>query len=315
MLGLFDASPSTTCTKNRALMTPHFDAMFNNLLAADPSETVNGIPIFSKRTLADRENDPYDRDDVEATLYTGLAFGFQLLMHKGRVGFGGTEGLYRTVSSFAAMALRSDAEQCILDLGCGVGRTIYDCAPRYPHSLFVGMDHAYTMCRRAKEILIEGLPISLDGPKGCNSDKYWAGRGFPNMVFANSLTLENVRIVQGSATRLPFKDNLFDCVISTFMLDRVQDLSLPAPNDILMAISEMARVMKAGGRLILSTPMNFTRLRDWAQISSADGLVQAIEEAGISIREKFDGLPYREIQDSRGNYHEWLSLVVSGEKQ
>lgn len=296
-------------------MTPNFDEMFNELLATHPLETVNGIPIFSTRTLADRDSDPYDKDDVEASLYTGLAFGFQLFMNKGGLGFGGTEGLYRTVSSLVATALRTDVEQRILDLGCGVGRCLYDCAPRYPQSLFVGMDHAYRMCWRAKEILMEGQPISLDGPKGGNSDNYWAGRGFPNMVFANSLTLDNVRIVQGSATRLPFKDGVFDCVISTFMIDRVKDLSMPAPQDILKAISEMARVLKEGGRLVLSTPMNFARLRDWSQIKGPDGLVQAIESAGISIREKFDGLPYREIQDIRGNYHEWLALFVYGEKQ
>ncbi len=43
---------------------------------------------------------------------------------------------------------------------------------------------------------------------------------------------------------LPFKDNAFDVVFSSFFLDLLPESS------ILPAINEMARVMKDGGRLI-----------------------------------------------------------------
>jgi SAM-dependent methyltransferase len=289
-------------------MTAKFDKMFSDTLRSGsrPVEVRKGIPIFLKRTKADRERDKYDKDDVIVTIYTGLAFGFKSSMRKGHMGIGGTEGLYRTVSSFLTLPLRMESEYRILDVGCGVGRTIYDCAPSFRESLFVGMEFSYEMCRRAKEILIDGLPVRLDGRKGKDRDEYWAGRGFPSMVFTDSLRLNNVKIAQGSATQLPFKDGAFDCVVSTFLVDRVWNP--------LASLKQMARVLKKGGHFVLATPMNFSRWDDWSRFKDAEGLVKAIEAQGIAILEKFDGLPYREILDRRRNFLEWLAVVVYGEK-
>ncbi len=54
----------------------------------------------------------------------------------------------------------------------------------------------------------------------------------------------NENIMLADAFYLPFRDNAFDVVFSSFFLDLLPESS------ILPAINEMARVMKDGGRLI-----------------------------------------------------------------
>ncbi len=53
-------------------------------------------------------------------------------------------------------------------------------------------------------------------------------------------------LVQASASRLPFPDGTFDCVVASQLIELV-----PPEED---ALGEMSRVVRPGGRLILSTP-------------------------------------------------------------
>lgn len=54
------------------------------------------------------------------------------------------------------------------------------------------------------------------------------------------------RLIQGDATELPFKDRGFDRILATEILEHI-------PNDGL-AISEMCRVMKPGGKAVVTVP-------------------------------------------------------------
>jgi SAM-dependent methyltransferase len=298
------------------IMLQTLEAVLANILEFPALDTVcPGIPSFFPRSEAEQALDKYDKDWIYVNRYTGLAYGFKSSLWNRGIGMGGTEGLYRTVNHFLSLSLQRDAQQAILDLGCGVGRTIYDSAPCFASSLFIGMDFSYKMCMRAHQILVDGATVALDGPPEENLDDHWPGRGYPSLVFNESKTLENVKIMQGSATHLPFKDESFECVVSTLLIDRVRDKSLTPPEDIEVAIEQMIRVLKKDGSLVLSTPLNFSRLTDWLKFKEPEGLVSHIEAHGITIHEKFDGLVYREIQDARGNYQDWLVLCVYGRKR
>jgi ubiquinone/menaquinone biosynthesis C-methylase UbiE len=253
------------------------------------------IPVFSYRSDEKREQDKYDKDFKVVDRYTGLfAFGYQLL------GAGGGEGLYRCIDSLLLANLDRDQKNIILDAGCGVGRTIYDCAELFPRSFFVGMDFAYNMCKRARQILVEGRSIDLS--------KSLADTGFgKKLVFDRTKRLKNVMIAQGSVIKLPFRPESFDCVVNTYLIDR-----LPDP---IQAIEEMARVLKPKGLLILSDPLNFDKPRAREKMRDVNDLVRIVERQGIQIKEKFDGLIYREVLDSRGNYHDWRSFVCFGQKK
>ncbi len=54
-------------------------------------------------------------------------------------------------------------------------------------------------------------------------------------------------LVRASVLRLPYRDATFDAVLSTYLLDVLGDAELPG------ALSEMARVLSPGGRLVLGT--------------------------------------------------------------
>jgi SAM-dependent methyltransferase len=52
--------------------------------------------------------------------------------------------------------------------------------------------------------------------------------------------------IEGSLTELPFPDAVFDCVLCTEVLEHIEDDK--------MALSELARVLKPGGQLLISVP-------------------------------------------------------------
>lgn len=265
-----------------------------------PDEIVDSsdIPIFSPREWeGDRDADKYDKDFAFVDQYTGyVAYSYLLL------GKGSAEGLYRTVNFALLSNLKTDAVNNILDLGCGVGRTIYSCAELFPKSLFVGMDYAYNMCQRAKEILIDGKTVSLG--------KALAHTGFdPSCLeFIKTKNLNNVFIAQGSALELPFKPDSFDCIVNTYLIDRIK----PDPAK---AIEQMVAALKPGGLFILSDPLNYDDAAAREKLPTTEVLLDLLKHQGIQEIESFDGLVYREVKDIRGNFSEWSSFIYIGRKQ
>lgn len=239
------------------------------------------IPVFAPRPEHVRDADRYDRDDGPVDLYTGIAYGHLVF------GEGAAEGLYRTMSS---LVLASGSAE-VLDVGCGVGRVLYDCAPAMPATRFCGVDLAYRHCRRAHRILRGGEPVMLDA---------WAHRGRPGAVLAETKRLENVWIAQASALALPFAPATFDAVMATLLLCQLDD---PAA-----ALAEMARVLRPGGRLFLATPFGFRLAEHWPHQAT---LAPALQRLGCTVEQWFDGLLYREVLDARGNAHEWRVTCVA----
>jgi len=269
---------------------------FNSLLKEglpDATEE-HGIRQYYPRALDQANGANLDREACFIDNSTRVAYASTRSLFAPAV----TEGLYRSIDSFLLASVRPDAEANILDVGCGTGRTIYDCAPLLPKALFVGLDRSLPMCRRARQILVEGQHIPLPS----------LGRqGFPNLVFREAKDLKNVVIVQGSAVELPFRTDICDALTSTMLIDRVAD-----PQS---AIAEMVRVTKPGGTIILATPLNLAQQEKWAILGDLNKLEQAVSEAGTQVREKFDGLIYREIIDARGNCSEWCVCVIVAEKR
>ena len=74
------------------------------------------------------------------------------------------------------------------------------------------------------------------------------GRWFPNRVAINIRPNEHVHAV-ADAYRLPFGDEAFDVVLCAEVLEHMQE---PA-----RALAEMRRVLKAGGKLLLTTPFAY----------------------------------------------------------
>ena len=117
----------------------------------------------------------------------------------------------------------------VLDVGAGFGRHVYECARRGAH--VVALDYA------ADEVV---QPQNTLGA----------------MVEAGEITIDKlIGVLQGDATRLPFPDGTFDVVITSEVLEHIQD-------DV-SALAEFVRVLKPGGTFAATVPTWFPEKINW----------------------------------------------------
>lgn len=118
----------------------------------------------------------------------------------------------------------------ILDIGCGPGRHACE-AFRFKDVVVVGADMNEDDLREAMERLTYHEMIGEDG------GGVWA-------------------ISVADITRLPFKDNSYDLVICSEVMEHIPDEDA--------AISELIRVLKPGRNLVVSVPRYFPEWVCWA---------------------------------------------------
>ena len=125
--------------------------------------------------------------------------------------------------------LRLRADDAVLDVGSGFGRHVYECARR--GARVVALDHA------ADEVIETRNTLAA-------------------MVTAGEITPDRlIGVLRGDARSLPFPDDTFDVVITSEVLEHIQD-------DV-AAIAEMVRVLKAGGRFAATVPARFPETINW----------------------------------------------------
>jgi SAM-dependent methyltransferase len=128
---------------------------------------------------------------------------------------------------FDELGLRADDR--VLDVGAGFGRHVYECARR--GARVVALDYAddeVVQTRNTVGAMIESGEVSADRLIG---------------------------VVRGDARRLPFPDDTFDVVITSEVLEHIQD-------DV-AAIAEMVRVLKPGGRFAATVPAWLPETISW----------------------------------------------------
>jgi SAM-dependent methyltransferase len=114
-------------------------------------------------------------------------------------------------------------------VGAGFGRHVYECARRGAH--VVALDHAddeVVQTRATLGAMIEAGEITAD---------------------------QLIGVLRGDACRLPFPDGTFDVVITSEVLEHIQD-------DV-AAIAEMVRVLKPGGRFAATVPAWLPEVVNW----------------------------------------------------
>jgi len=122
----------------------------------------------------------------------------------------------------------------------------------------------------------------LDVGCGCRpyEKSYFAGA--TKYLGADYLTDRSRPDVVCSALEIPFRDDFFDTVTSTEVLEHV-------PNP-LLAMREMCRVLKPGGYLVLTTPMYWPRHEvpyDFFRYPY-DGLLHLVKESGLELTKLFN---------------------------
>jgi SAM-dependent methyltransferase len=120
--------------------------------------------------------------------------------------------------------------QRVLDLGCGGGRHAFELYRRGAH--VVAFDHsAEELAEVATMFLAMGL--SGEAPDGAQA-----------------------QVVQGDVLSLPFPDDSFDAVIAAEVLEHIPDDE--------RAMSEIARVVRPGGRVAVTVPRWWPEKINWA---------------------------------------------------
>ena len=115
---------------------------------------------------------------------------------------------------------------------------------------------------------------------------------FGGMIHANEIPPSSYGgVLRGDATKLPFADNTFDCVVTSEVLEHLQD-------DV-TAISELHRVLKPGGSLGVTVPTWWREKINWmlsdeyhapksvgghVRIYSATELKAKLRSAGLEVR-------------------------------
>ena len=117
----------------------------------------------------------------------------------------------------------------VLDVGAGFGR------------------HCFEVARRGANIV--ALDYAEDEVVGTRNT-------FGAMIAGNEIPAQRyVGVLRGDGTKLPFADNSFDTVITSEVLEHIQD-------DV-GAIAEMVRVLKPGGSFAATVPSWFPEKINW----------------------------------------------------
>jgi SAM-dependent methyltransferase len=150
----------------------------------------------------------------------------------------------------------------VLDVGSGFGRHVYECARR--GARVVALDYA------ADEVV--GTRDTLAA-----------------MVDDGEITADRlIGVLRGDATRLPFPDATFDVVITSEVLEHIQD-------DV-AAIAEMVRVLAPGGRFAATVPawlpetINWKLSDDYHAPKSAGGHVRIYSRTELRAKLRTAGI-------------------------
>ena len=217
-----------------------------------------------------------------------IAYGYQ-----NKLGF--AEGHYNTISKYIAFRFAKDQKIKVLDVGCGPGRVLYDNAGHFNNGEFIGIDSSLVSLIVANSMLRSDKKITVD----------LSNRSLPP-VSLEPKNLSNVSLGIGDACGLPFKDNVFDCVINSYLIDRVSDP--------FKQLQESIRVLKPNGMFIFSSPLNFKENAIWSGYS-AEQICRIMSAQKIVVKEMHDGMVWRKPFDNRGNYIDWKTLFIMGFKQ
>jgi arsenite methyltransferase len=133
-------------------------------------------------------------------------------------------------------------EERVLDVGCGHGLMLIGAAKQLRNGNAVGID----------------LWQSVD-QAGNSREATWQNVERENVS-------DRVELIDGDARALPFADDHFDVVLSSWALHNIYDRS---GRD--TAIQEVIRVLKPGGRLVI---IDIRHTAEYAQVLRASGMIE-----------------------------------------
>ena len=251
----------------------------------DPHEYRHGIPFFCEKSESEFSRDIYEKFDEMVGRQTALHL---------------ADDAWKTYSSqrvldFVSTHLLVVPNARILEVGCSVGRLIATLATKYPESQCWGLDYSYQLLKRAKEFWIDAKSINVD----------LRGKGMEKLLVKGK-ALKNLQFGLSKAEELPFDHSSQDIVISSFLLDRLEDP--------IAGLREMYRVLGEGGQMIMVTPLNFTSAEHWKALYPVSTIRELLQEIGFAIDVWEENLMVIEPLDIHGNVIVWKCLAIACRK-
>ncbi|MFK8104641.1 MAG: methyltransferase domain-containing protein [Saprospiraceae bacterium] len=244
-----------------------------------------GIPFFYQKTAFEFQQDIYERYHEMVVRQSAL--------HLADQSWGSYP--FQPIFDFAEKHYPKTTEINILEIGCGVGRWIATLAKDYPLSNCWGIDYSYQMLKRANEFWVDGQAVLIDlRNKGLDQQSQKGEQ------------LDNLKFGLAKAEKLPFAENSQQLVVSSFLLDRLEDP--------MKALEEMYRVLRPTGKLIVISPLNFKKAEHWKTYSPPSKLSTILKGIGFEILDWKEAIIVKEPLDGRGNLVRWKCLGFVVEK-
>ncbi len=182
----------------------------------------------------------------------------------------------------------------IVDAGCGVGRVAADAARLAPGGQVIGVDASVHMLEFARQVALgtEAVPVEL------------RDRGFEEPLLIPARSVDNLTLLRADVEQLPIAAAAVDLMLSVNVVDRL-------PSGPEKALAECARVLRPGGRMVFTDPLNFSDEALWTKYRTSDSIRALLEANGLELTTWFDSLVYREMLDARGSFEEFRTLVVA----
>lgn len=212
-------------------------------------------------------------------------------------GFKAAGDIYRHVCELIPEDVDLNESDVIVDAGCGLGRTCYDLAERFPQSLVAGFDLSESMLEVAQR-LVSGEYI----------EHHDESRGFQRHRRFRREPLTNVFIGQASVASMPLSDNVVNILVNVNLIDRLGTL-------VEKFYLEARRVLKPGGLFLTLDPLSYSNSWEWFR--DFDGLeIEELRSANISHAQELiakyfpdvvssAGPDFRALEDASGNYRCW----------
>lgn len=252
-----------------------------------PSSYRQNIPLFYSKTSTEFQKDPYERYDPMVIR--------QLSIHLVDKIWGGYP--MQPIVDFTTQHYPSKPINHILDIGCGVGRWTGDLASLYPEAQCWGIDYSYQMLKQAHDYWKMGNTTTID----------LSNRGLSDSVKLQGLQLSNINFGLAKASNLPFDDDSQDFIVSSFLIDRLDDP--------IAGIKEMHRILNHNGRMIIISPLNFQQRRLWDTFYPTNKIKDFLTNIGFQLIDWNDHIVIEEPLDLRGNCVRWKCLGMVVEKK
>jgi len=248
----------------------------------EPIKYRNKVPFFYDKTPSEMRCDPYERYDPMVVRQTLIHLSSNLL--------GGYP--YQRILDYFRKHLPKRNLDTVLEIGCGVGKMIGEIAIACPEVNCYGIDFSYQMARRSREVWIDGMSLSMD----------YGRFGFGSDHLIDTHTLDNLDFGLAKCEALPFEDATQDIVLSSFLLDRLDDP--------VKGLREMMRVVRPHGKIIIVSPLNYQSIHHWTDLYPAVKLKDKLVALGLKILDWQDQMQVSEPMDANGNTINWKCVAT-----